>query len=139
MASANAYDPLGDGQEYDGLAPLAIDGDPGTAWRTERYDTSTLGNLKEGVGLMLDLGRPRSVRKVQLTLISGGGSVVLRAGDEDSLDALSAVKTVKDAPRSLTVRLQKGRSARYWLVWFTELPPGDGGYRGGVAEIVLSG
>ena len=27
--------------------PLALDGDPTTAWETERYDTPDLGNIKE--------------------------------------------------------------------------------------------
>ena len=37
--------------------PLAYDGDPSTAWSTLEYRGSpNFGNLKDGVGLLLDLG-----------------------------------------------------------------------------------
>src|SRR5439155_13162551 len=37
LTAVGAYDPEGDGHENDDLAPLAIDGDPTTFWKTEHY------------------------------------------------------------------------------------------------------
>ena len=52
------FDPEGDGEpENDSDVPLAFDGDPSTAWSTLEYRGSPdFGNLKDGVGLLLDLG-----------------------------------------------------------------------------------
>ena len=35
----------------------ATDGRPSTSWETERYHSATFGNLKDGVGLVVDAGR----------------------------------------------------------------------------------
>src|SRR5690348_12404840 len=37
------YDPQGDGTEHNELAGLATDGNPSTAWTTERYDSQDFG------------------------------------------------------------------------------------------------
>ena len=66
---ATAFDPQGDGHEYDDLVALAVDGDQATAWHTERYDTRALGGLKDGVGIYVDLGdvaRPRRADRPEL-------------------------------------------------------------------------
>jgi len=63
VKGAGAYDPAGDKSENGGDAGLATDGIATTAWKTEHY-RSTFS--KDGVGLVLDAGKP--VRPVKLTV-----------------------------------------------------------------------
>ena len=59
LVASNAYDPQGDGQEHDEEVPNATDGNPATYWETEDYRGRVdFGNLKNGVGIVFDAGRP---------------------------------------------------------------------------------
>src|SRR5438067_2209303 len=60
------YDPEGDHSEHPDQVRLAFDGNAGTAWTTDHYNTEAFGKLKHGVGLWLDLGRGRDVRSVTI-------------------------------------------------------------------------
>src|SRR4051794_36049495 len=57
LSAVGAYDPEGDGHENDDLAPLAVDGDASTFWKTEHYHSFG----KTGVGLVLDARRARPI------------------------------------------------------------------------------
>ena len=63
--TATDFDPQGTPpEENPELAPLAVDGDKTTAWRTLNYKQNFgPGGLKSGVGLILDLGARRSVTR----------------------------------------------------------------------------
>ncbi|NIR41478.1 MAG: hypothetical protein GWN07_11990, partial [Actinobacteria bacterium] len=50
VQAVSSLDPYGDGAENDELVPLLVDGDPETAWRTERYPDG-LAAVKQGVGV----------------------------------------------------------------------------------------
>ncbi len=55
ITTVTAYDPEGDGEENDDLAPAALaDGDPTTNWRTVCYARTLMGG-KDGVGLVVSL------------------------------------------------------------------------------------
>ena len=82
--SAVAIDPEGDGTEQNETARFAIDGDTTTYWRTERYRSPDFGNLKSGVGLVIDLGGAAKVADVILLSQSEGWSVELFLGDDFS-------------------------------------------------------
>lgn len=84
LAGATAIDPEGDGDERNDSAALAIDGDDDTYWRTERYRSANFGNLKSGVGLVIDLGGSARVNEVTLDTESEGWSVELYVGDDFS-------------------------------------------------------
>ena len=129
--------PPGDGREAPGAVGNAFDGDPTTAWETERYDTPELGGLKPGVGLLVDLGVPTPVAAVQLGL-RPGTTVELRAADEVG-PAVADFPVVTTAGESgEVVRLDAGgRTARYWLVVLTRLPAERGGFRGAVSELLF--
>ena len=68
--TATDFDPQGTPpEENPDLAPLAVDGDKATAWRTLTYKQNFgPGGLKSGVGLVLDLGAVRTVTAVDLTV-----------------------------------------------------------------------
>ena len=84
LVSATAIDPEGDGSERNDTAGFAIDGDKKTYWRTERYRSPNFGNLKSGVGLIVDLGGQARVAEVTLDSESEGWSVELFLGDDFS-------------------------------------------------------
>jgi Protein kinase domain len=138
------FDPQGDpSEENPELAPLAVDGKPGTAWRTLTYrGNPELGGLKSGVGLLVDLGEPARVGDVRLRLLGSPTSVqILAAPDADQAptdtDGLDTVATEDDAGTSADLALRKPVTTRWLVVWLTSLPPAPGGFRGEVAEISL--
>jgi hypothetical protein len=140
--AASGFDPEGDGQENDDEAGLAVDRDRTTAWTTDLYHgNSHLGGLKSGVGLLLDLGKPTSVRVAELALTAPGSDVEIRAGDQAPSAAadLPLIAHRDGAPQRTKFAFDSLQRARYWLIWFTNLPPDSGGFRIGVAEVALLG
>ena len=124
LVAANAYDPHGDGQEHDEEVANATDGNPATYWETERYDSVTFGNLKDGVGIVLDARRP--VRLGRLTIVSDTPGYVAKieagASSNGPFDSVSGSQTVG---ARTTFALSGGAAQRYYLVWITRLPPGE--------------
>jgi predicted Ser/Thr protein kinase len=115
------YDPQGDGGEPAYTAPRATDGAPATYWTTEIYATRAFGNLKRGLGLVLDAGS--SVRLARLTVQTPtpGFTARVEVGErrQGPFTADSAARVVG---RRTTFVLE-GRRGRYYVVWLTELPP----------------
>ncbi|MDF9718139.1 hypothetical protein KK617_18480, partial [Nocardioides sp. ChNu-99] len=139
--TATSIDPEGDGEEREGQVAEALDGDPATSWTSERY-FQQLGpdGLKTGVGLQVDLGESRDVREVQLDLAGTGAAVSVYLGEEavDDVDGLEPVATGADLPQQASVAVEDG-SGRYLTLWFTALPPVEGGFRAEVAEVRVLG
>lgn len=131
--------PPGDGSERRGEVPNAYDDDPSTAWRTERYRGESFGGIKTGVGLLVDLGAPTALTRVELSLETAGTVVELRVGDTEAAEAtgyrLVASGRSTDAPLALT--LPAGTRPRYCLVWVTGLPRVPDGFVAGVRELRL--
>lgn len=149
IATASSFDPYpGSGDEHPELVPLAYDGDPSTVWETLTYrNNPALGGLKDGVGLLFDLGRVQQVRSVVVSLQGEGTTVELRAAPAeasvapaDSAQEYRLLGTVVDAGTGAPFRLQQPASTRYLLVWLTSLPSeGADTYRGRVAEVKVFG
>ncbi len=147
IVSARDFDPEGNGEEHHDQVPLAFDGKPSTAWTTlTYYGRADLGGLKQGVGLVLDLGQVRTIGSVTLDLVGRG--TTLQLGTANSYGAsrsdYTTVATATVAGTSTTLRLSPPVQARYLLVWLTRLPadplestPTQPAFRGGIAEILL--
>ena len=76
-----AFDPPpGDGVEDDSRLPLATDGNPATSWATEWYASSHFGNVKQGVGIVLDAGKPVQLNTLAVRTDTPGFSAVIEAG-----------------------------------------------------------
>lgn len=138
--------PPGNGSENRNQARRIVDGRAGTTWRTVAYNSVRFGGLKPGVGLVLDLGGPETVRQVKLRLPEEGASVEIRAAavsatlPPDALASYPLAATVAGAGREETVRFEVPAKTRFILIWITQLPPGDGPtYRGGISEVTVSG
>lgn len=141
--TADDLDPQGDPpEEYPELAAAAVDGDPATAWRTETY-FDQLGpppGLKTGVGLTIDLGGPQEISQIDLTLVGAPTGVTYFLTDEEptavaDLEPLAELVADRTTVRT---RLDEPASGQYLVVWLTDLPPVDGGFRAQIAEVVVS-
>jgi len=106
---------------------------------TSTYRTARLGGLKPGVGLLVDLQRPTAVGRVDVGLVTPGAGVELRAGDSLGSTAEGLRLVAGNAGSGQLARLTPGSptTARYWLIWFTSLPPEGKGYREGVTELAF--
>ncbi len=139
VANVDDYDPYGSGGAHPEEVRLAVDGEAGTFWNTQTYTGPQLGNLKPGLGLMLDMGDPASVAYVQVRLRGGETSLALYAGGQPDIDAMKKVATATDASGRVALRPPQPVEARYLLIWITELPPVSDGYQAKVAEITVRG
>jgi len=144
IASAQAFDPFGNPPaENDGDAARAVDGDASTVWKTEHYKSALFGGLKTGVGLVLDVGSPKQAGELDLRLLYGGANVEVYGAAEtppSSLDGWTANKLgdKSGAGQNVKVSLSGNDSYRYYLIWFTQLPPApDGNFQDGIAEASL--
>ncbi|QWZ07689.1 hypothetical protein KRR39_20165 [Nocardioides panacis] len=143
ISGVTDFDPQGDPpEENPDLARFAADGKPSTAWRTSTY-YDELAKLKDGVGLLVDLGKPTEVGKVRVDLLGTGTSLdVLAAPDArtapSSTEGLKTVASTADADSRANLTLKKPVTTRWLVVWLTSLPSTPGGFQGRVAEISVS-
>ncbi|MGQ0629897.1 MAG: protein kinase family protein [Sporichthyaceae bacterium] len=137
--------PRGNGAENSAQARLAVDGRPGTAWRTVGYRSAKFGGLKPGVGLVLDLGAVQTVRQVKLTFLKAGAAVEARASAAGAstaptnLSAYLVAAAASDTAREQTLRFAFAARTRFLLIWLTELPADGGGrFQAGISEVSVS-
>ncbi len=152
IAASKDFDPEadnGNGVENSDQVKNAYDGNPATAWTTVTYRGSAkMGNLKPGVGIVVDLGKPVPVSAVQLQLVGTGTSVDLRVPTKDPTTITSApMGTVKEwtvvasavgAGTSVQLTTKQPVTTRFVLVYVTQLPSiGGTNYQAGIAELTV--
>ncbi len=133
--AVSTYDPFGDGSENDGGVPLATDGDPDTAWRSENYFDGRLN--KEGVGLLFDLGTSRTVTGFRLTTPAPGFRFAVLVGENPSTLAAADGPTF-EATADMRERIEPAEG-RYVLLWVTTVVPTGDGNRAEVGEFEVLG
>lgn len=143
VAGATTLDPPpGNGEENSDRAALAVDDDPTTAWTTKTYnDPFGPTGIKFGVGLLLDLGSAQDVSRVAITVQGGATDLELRVADDagDTPEDYRLVDEASDVDGQAVLRPEEPVTARYVLVWLTQIPARDGKYRGEVADVTISG
>ncbi|MGN5632073.1 serine/threonine protein kinase [Streptomyces sp. AC154] len=141
IVSAKDFDPLGDGTEKPQDIAHVYDGDPNTYWHTDGYYSANFGNLKEGVGVVLDLGKVQRVRTVDVTFLGGTTSAELRTSSDATAPTMPNNFTKVAEGSGTNVSLKPGESvqARYLLVWLTKLPASEGTFRGKISDIKVTG
>ena len=139
VQSAADFDPEGGGGEHPDEVPLTFDGDTGTAWQTEGYN-DPLELLKSGVGIVYDLGSAVAVEDVTVDFGGTSGYAVELRAAASAGDSAEDYETIDEASSSDPEHVfdAGGHEARYWLVWITGLPGGEGG-RGSIAEVSFVG
>lgn len=142
--TATDLDPQGDPpfDENPELAPLAVDGDPATAWRTLTYEQNLgPGGLKTGVGLLLDLGEVQDVTTIDVTFLGEPTSFSLFVTDEapTEVERLEPAATGTADSTRARVTLDEPVTGRFVTLWLTSIPAVSDGFRGEVAEITVRG
>ena len=138
IVEATDFDPLGNGEESPGRVPFAYDGDDNTAWRTVTYYNKSLD--KPGVGLLVDLGAPRSIGEITLDLVGNGTDLQVLTSNEPGTNPndFDLMAQATEAGETVTLKNPNPNSSRYVLVWMTGLPQVDGGWRGGIRELTIT-
>jgi hypothetical protein len=121
LSAVGAYDPEGDGHENDDLAPLAVDGDATTFWKTERYHSFG----KTGVGLVLDAKRVRPIDRVLVSTDTAGSSAEIELGRNPN-GPFRLVTRAQPLTGTTVFKLAKRSTGRYIVVWITALPSSAG-------------
>ena len=79
-----AFDPFGDNEEHGEAVSLPFDGDPATFWLTESYKTRTFGQLKNGVGLIVEFEEPQPLDQLRIIADRADWSVQIYEADSPS-------------------------------------------------------
>jgi cytoskeletal protein RodZ len=120
-AGVSVYNPDGTGDSPN-RAKNAIDGDPGTVWRTDQYQQQ-LPALKSGVGLLVDLKSKVNLSQVKIQADSPGTKVEIRVADSKN-PQLAATRVVGSGDLSgleTTINLQQPQQTQYVIIWITQL------------------
>jgi hypothetical protein len=124
--SATAIGPAGSSGDHPQLASFVLDGNSATSWITHWYLTARFGNLKEGTGLVLDMGKTVTIRQVQLALggIPGlrGADIQIRVGDSPRAWNQPPAAQITNAGGWVSCALPVPETGRYVQIWFTKLP-----------------
>jgi hypothetical protein len=142
VAQASAFGPNGvsDGDHPSDAGNVIKPGAP-LPWRTDWYATAHFGMLKNGTGLLLDMGRTVTLTGVRIQLGSiRGADLQVHAGTVASLASAPVVASANDTGGLLNLSLSAPARARYIIIWFTLLPPnGTGQYRATVYNVAVTG
>jgi serine/threonine-protein kinase len=116
------YDPSGSPDTHADTASAATDGNPSTGWYTQIYASPEFGNLKQGLGLVVDAGRSVGLRRLTVQTPTPGFTAQVLAGDSagGGFQPDSSPQTVGGR----TTFALNGSTARYYVVWITLLPSG---------------
>lgn len=139
ILKVEAYDPEGDGEENNNLTPKIYDGDVTTGWYSENYRTEQFGGLKEGLGVIVDLGPNKKPQTVEL-VIPVATSVEVYVGPENRREGATKVGEKAEAQDTVKFEVPADVSGQYIIVWFTGLTTDDEGKRRAwLNEVVVTG
>jgi hypothetical protein len=140
VAGAADFDPQGDPpEENPDEVRNVIDGDPATSWTTNGYDQNFgPGGLKDGVGVVLDLGKDQTVGEVKIDFADAPTEVSLYLSGEAPSGTPTGQPVAEGTAdkNTLTLSLPSDASGRYLLVWLTSLPHPDR-FRGEISEMAV--
>ena len=141
VIGAADFDPLGDGVEHPELIDNLLDEDPETIWYSETYANRSMGGLKDGVGLVIELKKPYELQRVAIETANTGwsGEIFVADSPQSALAGWgTSVGSITSSQGNATVDLT-GITGGAVLVWFTDLgdkpPPG---IRMEISEIEVS-
>jgi eukaryotic-like serine/threonine-protein kinase len=123
LRAVTAYDPYGDQNEHNGDASKATDSSADSYWATESYHATFAAIGKQGVGLVLDAGKPVQLHQLGLATQTPGFIAVIRGGDAETGPFSDYLSSPQQTTGDTTFTLHGGKH-RYFLVWITSLPPG---------------
>lgn len=138
IARVSTFDPQGSGKpgENDEQAQNIIDGQPGTAWRTESYEARNFGT-KTGVGIIIELDVSVPLERLEIhSSSSDWAASIYVADDATTFEPATTTPTAKADPingdASVDLSGAKGKAV---LVWITRLGDGAPRYRVTINDI----
>jgi serine/threonine-protein kinase len=142
---ASDFDPPpGDGTEHTEEVGLAVDGNPGTYWATETYNTSAdmEANGKPGVGLVVDADDVVPGRNLVITTENPGWAGEIYGAAEGPPEDLAGwgepIGEFTTDEEETTVSLDTNDS-RHYLIWITQLTDNpDGGFFATIGNVDLT-
>ena len=124
ISTAHSFDPTDKtGFENEPAAMNAVDADSLTSWSTDAYNSRSFGNLKSGVGLVIDLTAEDIIGTVAIDSPSRGWSVeayVATGAPTTLLGWGSVVASATDIQGSVVLDLH-GAHGNAILLWITQL------------------
>jgi Helix-turn-helix domain len=142
LAAADAFGPggLGDGDNPSG-AGYVIASSPPLPWSTNWYATAKFGMLKSGTGLLLRLAHQATITSVRIDLTGyRGANLQLKVANGTAPQDFRVVAAADNTGGTVRLTLRYPASARYLLIWFTQLPPnGAGQYQESVYHVLVNG
>lgn len=145
--------PPGDRSD-DGEAKFTVDDDKSTAWETQGFYQAKFGNRKTGMGVLINLGTPRTLSDVRVETSVPGVAMEIRTGTSDPGNSSDGDKALlasytrlgdgdiekTDGTNEVFSVFDPEKKYQYILVFLTELPQGDDGrYRVNVNNIEVYG
>ena len=130
----DAYSNPGHPDAHADTAPRATDGSTSTSWMTQTYLDQAFGGLLTGLGLVLDAGSPVKLTRMTVkTATTPGFTAEIQSGDSPTgpFATDSSSRTVNGT----TTFTLTGNKAQYYVVWLTELPPGN---RAEISEVTAT-
>jgi hypothetical protein len=141
-SAAYAFGPggIGDGDNPTG-ANYTISRNPPLPWSTHWYTTPQFGMLKDGTGLLISLGHQDTITSVLVDLSQYQGvNLQLKVGDGTAPQDFRVAATADNTSGAVRLTFRHPASARYLLIWFTQLPPnGAGHYQESVYHVLVNG
>jgi eukaryotic-like serine/threonine-protein kinase len=129
----DAYSNAGHPDSHADTAPLATDGSTASSWITQTYGDPSFGGLLTGLGLVVDAGSPVKLAQLTVTTPTPGFTAEVQVGD--SQRGPFTVDSSSQAVGATTTFTLDGKSGQYYVVWITQLPPGN---RAQISEVTAT-
>ncbi|MDS1113270.1 lipid II flippase MurJ [Gordonia westfalica] len=111
-------------------------------WETDNYrGRPDFGGLKQGLGLMFDLGTDQAVKSVTIESPTPGFDVEIRTSPnaKPAFARTTPVAAGRVGENSTTIEVASPQPSRYVMVWITTLPPAAGGYQAEIGRVTIAG
>ncbi|MBN39782.1 MAG: hypothetical protein CL457_03875 [Acidimicrobiaceae bacterium] len=140
IVAAEDFDPLGDGVEHPELLTNLFDNDSSTAWKTETYGHRSLGFLKPGVGVVVQLEKSIALRSIEIetAAIGWSGEIYVSNTIGASLEAWGSPVALIEASSGTADIDLSGNNGQMVLLWITDLGDAPPSLKIEITEIRIS-
>lgn len=121
--------------EFDDIDKV-VDGNQDEGWETDSYYNANFSNLKQGMGILIDLKQPQTVKSVEALLSNRGATAQLFTGTTNAESSSAGDKLLLTAYKAKPVGpaleqhgtkmvfdgFEADQKYQYLLFWVTELP-----------------
>ncbi|CAM5241106.1 protein kinase family protein [Streptomyces avidinii] len=150
IAGAQEYAPDGKPQNAENVSNT-YDGNPATYWRTKSFYDGPEVKIKDGLGIVYDLGSEQEVNGASIALKFGGAHTTLTLYATDSkspkgsVGSMTKIAGTTTSETALQLTAEKPVKTRYVLVWITAMPHAplddfsDPGYKQAITDVKFTG